>query len=84
MLFSVVALAGPTQILKGASIGYRSVVTYGSREYESKGPRSGVMRMTKDMRPVAYHTAQVVARPLGIDSAEYEISWDDAATKPQS
>ncbi|MDP3157417.1 MAG: TIGR02265 family protein [Archangium sp.] len=97
MLFSVVALAGPTQILKGASVGYRSVVTYGSREYEPKGPRSGLMRMSKDMQPAAYHvgvmlavlravghSAQVVARPLGLDSAEYEISWDDGATKPQS
>lgn len=97
MLFSVVALAGPTQILKGAGIGYRSVVTYGKREYEATGPRSGVMRMSNDMQPVAYHvgvllavlravghTAKVVARPLTLDSAEYDISWDEAATKPQA
>lgn len=97
MLFGVVALAGPTQILKGAGIGYRSVVTYGSRDFESTGPRSGVMRMTGDMQPVAYHvgvflavlravghTGKVVARPLSLSSAEYDISWDEAATRPQS
>ena len=88
MLFTVIALAGPTQLLKGAGVGYKSVVTYGSRDFQPTGPSSGVMRMTRDMLPTAYHagvflavlravgkSGTVVGRQLALDAAEYDIAW---------
>jgi hypothetical protein len=30
------------------------------------------------------HQGKVVARSFTIDSAEYDISWDEAATRPQA
>lgn len=89
LFFKVLALAGPSQLLKNAGTGYRSVVTYGTREFTPTGDASGELRMKDDMQPPAYHEgvllsvlgavgfdATVTTRSNGaLNDTTYVVSW---------
>jgi uncharacterized protein (TIGR02265 family) len=87
-LFSVLARGDPHKLFSMAQIGYNTAVTYGRREYQILGPRSGVLRAHGDMMPPAYHEGILIGalklmklegRALGrvqaIDRVEYDITW---------
>lgn len=93
IFFGVVSLAGPPKLLGGADVGYRSVVTYGRREYQPLSDTSGRLVVTGDMQPPAYHEgvlqavlgvvgydATVTSTAKSVTASDYVISWRKRAS----
>lgn len=89
LIFGIISRGDPQKLFSGAQMGYSAAVTYGSREYVTTGPKSGTLRVRRDMLPPAYHegiltgalkvlglTGTAKAHPQGIDRVDYDISWE--------
>jgi uncharacterized protein (TIGR02265 family) len=87
-LFNVLVRGDPHKLFSMAQIGYSTATTYGRREYQPLGARSGVLRAHGDVLPPAYHEGVILgslrlinlegearARAHQIDRVEYEITW---------
>ncbi|NVJ28483.1 MULTISPECIES: TIGR02265 family protein [Myxococcus] len=89
LIFGIISRGDPQKLFSGAQMGYSAAVTYGTREYVTTGPKSGTLRVRRDMLPPAYHegiltgalkvlglTGTAKAHPQGIDRVDYDITWE--------
>lgn len=89
LIFGIISRGEPHKLLAGAQMGYSAAVSYGMREYSTTGPRSGTLRVRRDMLPPAYHEGIITgalkvlglkgtarARAHGVDRVDYDIQWD--------
>lgn len=89
LIFGIISRGDPQKLFAGAQMGYSAAVSYGSREYLTTGPRSGTLRVRRDMLPPAYHEGiltgslkvlglkgTVRATAHGIDRVDYDIQWE--------
>ncbi|AFE07661.1 hypothetical protein COCOR_07653 [Corallococcus coralloides DSM 2259] len=88
LVFGIISRGDPQKLFAGAQMAYSAAVSYGNREYLTTGPKSGTLRMRRDMMPPAYHvgiltgslkvlglTGKATAKPQGIDRVDYDIEW---------
>ncbi|WP_342378060.1 DUF2378 family protein [Myxococcus stipitatus] len=89
LIFGIISRGDPQKLFSGAQMGYSAAVTYGTREYVTTGPKSGTLRVRRDMLPPAYHEGILTgalkvlglkgtakAHPQGIDRVDYDITWE--------
>ncbi|MCP3136568.1 TIGR02265 family protein [Pyxidicoccus xibeiensis] len=89
LIFGIISRGDPQKLFAGAQMGYSAAVTYGSREYVTTGPKSGTLRVRRDMLPPAYHEGILTgalkvlglkgtakARAHGVDRVDYDIQWE--------
>lgn len=89
IIFGIISRGDPQKLFAGAQMGYSAAVTYGSREYLTTGPRSGTLRVRRDMLPPAYHEGILTGalKVLGlkgtarahahdVDRVDYDIQWE--------
>ncbi|QSQ21011.1 TIGR02265 family protein [Pyxidicoccus parkwayensis] len=89
LIFGIISRGDPQKLFAGAQMGYSAAVSYGSREYLTTGPRSGTLRVRRDMLPPAYHEGILTgalkvlglkgsarATAHGIDRVDYDIQWE--------
>jgi uncharacterized protein (TIGR02265 family) len=89
LIFGIISRGDPHKLFAGAQMGYSAAVSYGSREYLSTGPKSGTLRVRRDMLPPAYHEGILTgalkvlglkgtarARAQGLDRVDYDIQWE--------
>lgn len=88
LIFGIISRGDPQKLFAGAQMGYSAAVTYGNREYLTTGPKSGTLRVRRDMLPPAYHEGilsgalkvlglkgTAKANAQGIDRVDYDIQW---------
>jgi uncharacterized protein (TIGR02265 family) len=89
LMFGVLGRGDPHKLFVKAQLGYSAAVNYGTREYLTTGLKTGTLRVLRDMLPPAYHEGiltasvhllgfkgQAKATALGIDRADYAITWE--------
>ncbi|MCY1017690.1 TIGR02265 family protein [Pyxidicoccus sp. MSG2] len=89
LIFGIISRGDPQKLFAGAQMGYSAAVSYGSREYLTTGPKSGTLRVRRDMLPPAYHEGILTgalkvlglkgtakAQAHGIDRVDYDIQWE--------
>ncbi|MFP2911777.1 TIGR02265 family protein [Pyxidicoccus sp. 3LFB2] len=89
LIFGIISRGDPHKLFSGAQMGYSAAVSYGTREYGTTGPKSGTLRVRRDMLPPAYHEGILTgalkvlglkgtakARAHGLDRVDYDIQWE--------
>ncbi len=89
VVFGILGKGDPQRLFAQTKVAFSTVVTYGRREHHPIGPRSCLIAYRGDMQPPAYHVGifegalealgfkgTVTARPLNLESVDYEISWE--------
>ncbi|WP_164011547.1 TIGR02265 family protein [Pyxidicoccus trucidator] len=89
LIFGIISRGDPHKLFSGAQMGYSAAVSYGSRDYGTTSPKSGTLRVRRDMLPPAYHEGILTgalkvlglkgtakARPHGLDRVDYDIQWE--------
>jgi uncharacterized protein (TIGR02265 family) len=89
VVFGILGKGDPQRLFAQTRVAFSTVVTYGRRDHRPIGPKGCILAYRGDMQPPAYHVGifegalealgfrgTVTARPLGIDSVDYEISWE--------
>lgn len=89
LIFGIISRGDPQKLFAGAQMGYSAAVSYGNREYVTTGPKSGTLRVRRDMLPPAYHEGILTgalkvlglkgtarAQAHGIDRVDYDIQWE--------
>ena len=89
VVFGILGKGDPQRLFAQTRVAFSTVVTYGKREHRPAGPKACIISYRGDMQPPAYHVGifegalealgfkgTVTARTLGIDSVDYEITWE--------
>ncbi|MFP2928483.1 TIGR02265 family protein [Pyxidicoccus sp. 3LG] len=89
LIFGIISRGDPQKLFAGAQMGYSAAVTYGIREYVTTSPKSGTLRVRRDMLPPAYHEGILTgalkvlglkgtakAHAHGVDRVDYDIQWE--------
>ena len=89
LIFGIISRGDPQKLFAGAQMGYSAAVTYGIREYATTSPKSGTLRVRRDMLPPAYHEGILTgalkvlglkgtakAHAHGVDRVDYDIQWE--------
>ena len=89
VVFGILGKGDPQRLFAQTRVAFSTVVTYGKREHRPAGPKACIISYRGDMQPAAYHVGifegalealgfkgTVTARTLGIDSVDYEITWE--------
>ncbi len=89
VVFGILGKGNPQRLFAQTRVAFSSVVTYGRREHHPAGPNGCIISYRGDMQPPAYHVGifegaleslgfkgTVTARPLTLDSVDYEITWE--------
>ena len=89
VVFGILGKGNPQRLFAQTRVAFSTVVTYGKREHRPAGPNGCIISYRGDMQPPAYHVGifegalealgfqgRVTARPLNLDSVDYEISWE--------
>jgi uncharacterized protein (TIGR02265 family) len=88
VVFGILGKGDPQRLFAQTRVAFSTVVTYGKREHRPAGSNGCIITYRGDMQPPAYHVGifegaleslgfkgSVRARPISIDSVDYEISW---------
>ena len=89
VVFGILGKGDPQRLFAQTRVAFSTVVTYGKREHRAAGPNACILSYRGDMQPPAYHVGifegalealgfkgTVTARPLTLESVDYEISWE--------
>jgi uncharacterized protein (TIGR02265 family) len=89
VVFGILGKGDPQRLFAQTRVAFSTVVTYGKREHRAAGPKACILSYRGDMQPPAYHVGIfegalealgfkgfVRANTLGLDSVDYEISWE--------
>jgi len=88
VVFGILGKGDPQRLFAQTRVAFSTVVTYGKREHHPVGTHGCILAYRGDMQPPAYHVGifegalealgfkgLVTAHTLGLDSVDYEISW---------
>ncbi|MCY1081734.1 TIGR02265 family protein [Archangium lansingense] len=89
IVFGILGKGDPQRLFAQTRVAFSTVVTYGKREHSPAGPNACILSYRGDMQPPAYHVGifegalealgfkgTVTARPLNLESVDYEITWE--------
>jgi uncharacterized protein (TIGR02265 family) len=89
VVFGILGKGDPQRLFAQTRVAFSTVVTYGKREHRPAGSKACIIAYRGDMQPAAYHVGifegalealgfkgRVTAQTLGLDSVDYEISWE--------
>ncbi|MGZ3458946.1 MAG: TIGR02265 family protein [Archangium sp.] len=89
VVFGILGKGNPQRLFAQTRVAFSTVVTYGKREHRPAGSNGCIISYRGDMQPPAYHVGifegalvalgfqgRVTARPLNLESVDYEISWE--------
>ncbi|PTL84176.1 TIGR02265 family protein [Vitiosangium sp. GDMCC 1.1324] len=89
VVFGILGKGDPQRLFAQTRVAFSTVVTYGKRDHNPIAPKACILAYRGDMQPPAYHVGifegalvalgfkgTVTARPLSIDSVDYEITWE--------